>query len=66
MGIDEIYKLANDSKEYRNHMEEVRFLGSEIMKLLGVNKNLLEKYERSMWLAEEFCVNLALNKGNQI
>lgn len=65
MDINEIYKMANDSTEYGNRMDEIKQLGSDVMKLLGENKSVFEKYERSMWLAEEICIQLALDKGNK-
>ena len=64
MDIDGVYKLATDSKEYKNYMDDIRSLGSEVMKLLGENKDLFAKYEKSMWMAEEICIKLALDKGN--
>lgn len=62
--INSIYAMAIDSQEYNEHMNNIKYLGSEIMKLLGSNKDLLAKYERSMWLAEEICIKLALNRTN--
>lgn len=62
--VKEIYLKVMKNPEYVNHMSKVKSLGSQIMELLDSNKSLLIEFEKSVWLAEEICIEEALRRNS--
>jgi hypothetical protein len=59
------YGKTKENLEYTEQIKRLSALGKEIAELLGANRNLIEKYENTFYLAEGIYLEHTYRIGNE-